>query len=85
MMGYEFLEVFAWFFEHEEEYDGLLRPVTRLKKVVCLNDCFVCPVWEFLVHARGVEVPDRSARHDPKSKGAVESKVQSCVGLLHEA
>lgn len=42
-------------------------------------------VWEALVHASRVEVPDGCARHDPESERPENSKVHCCVCLLHEA
>ena len=42
-------------------------------------------VWEILIHACGVEVPDRRPRHDIQPQGTKNDKVHGCVGLLHES
>ena len=78
-------KVLARLLQHQQQHDELLRPVARLEQVVRLDDALVSPVREPLVHADGVEVPHGRARHDPQSKGAVQTKVQRRVCLLHEA
>jgi hypothetical protein len=78
-------EILPRLLEHKEQYNELLCPVTCLEQVVCLDKCLVCAMREILVHACGVEVPDRCACHDPQPKRAVQSKVEGGVGLLHES
>lgn len=61
--------------EHQKKDNELLRPVTSLEQVVRFDDAFVGSVREAFVHANGVEVPYRCARHDPQSERAVQTKV----------
>lgn len=85
VMCNQLFEVLSRLLEHQEQHNGLLRPVAGLKQIVCLEDGVMCPVREALVHAGRIEVPHRRARHDPDAKWTVQAKVQSCIGLLHEA
>jgi hypothetical protein len=81
----ELTEILPWLLEHQEQHDELLCPVARLEQVVCLDKRLIRAMREILVHACGVEVPDRCACHNPQSKGPVQPKVQGGVGLLHKA
>lgn len=81
----QLLEVLAGLLHAEDEDDGLLGPVGGLEEVVELDEGLVRLVWEALVHAGGVEVPDRGAAHDIHAKGAEDAEVDGRVQLLHEA
>ena len=81
----QLLEVLARLLQLQHQHNSLLRPVRRLQQVVGLEVRLVSAVWESLVHASGVEVPDGCARHDPESEWSENSKVHGRVCLLHEA
>lgn len=85
VMQNQLLEIFTRLFEHQEQDNGLLCPVTGLQQIVCLEDALVAAVREALEHGRRVEVPDRAAAHDIQSKGAEDAKVDCRVELLHES
>jgi len=85
MVQHQLLEILARFLELQHQNDSLLRPVRSLQKVVSLEASLVSTVREALVHASGVEVPDRRARHDPQTEWTEDSKVHGGVRLLHEA
>ena len=38
----------------------------------------------FLIHGRGIKVPDGRARHDVEAKGPKYGEIQSCIDLFHE-
>lgn len=81
----ELLEVLAGPLHAEDEDDGLLGPVGALEEVVELDEGVVGAVGEALVHAAGVEVPDRGAAHDVHAQGPEDGEVDGRVALLHEA
>lgn len=85
MMGDQFLKVLPWLLLSEKEHNHLLRPVRCLEEVVRLDLREVCLVRETLVHALGVEIPNRRLSHDVQSQGTQDAKVKSCVSLFHEA
>lgn len=85
VMGDQLLEVSPRLLEHQAEHNGLLTPVASLQQVVGLEERVVGAVREGLVHADGVEVPDRRAVHDPQAVGTEYGKVQGGVRLFHEA
>lgn len=85
MVTNELLEVLARLLQLQHEYNGLLRPVTRLEKIICLENSGVLPVRKALKHSRGVEVPDIRLAHDIETKRAKNRKVHGRVDLLHEA
>ena len=85
MVQDQLLEVLARLLQLQHQHDRLLRPVGRLQQVVGLEVRLVSAVWESLVHASRVEVPNGRARHDPESEWSENSKVHGCECLLHEA
>jgi len=84
MMRNQLLKVLPRLLQHKQQHNRLLRPVTRLKEIVRLDDGLVRAVREALVHANRVEVPHRRPAHDPDTKRPVQRKVQRRVRLLHE-
>lgn len=79
------LEILARLLHTQDEDNGLLSPVGRLKEVVELDRSQMGLVGEPLVHAAGVEVPHGSMAHDPEAKRTQDTKVDGRVHLLHEA
>lgn len=84
VMADELLVVLARLLHAQHEHDELLSPVGGLEEVVELEVGLVGLVWGALVHARGVEVPDRRVAHDIHAPGPEEAKVDGRVHLLHE-
>ncbi|KAL8371345.1 hypothetical protein RB595_001256 [Gaeumannomyces hyphopodioides] len=85
VMGDQLLEVLARLLHAEYKDQSLLGPVGSLEQVVEFEIGVVGAVGEVLVHAAGVEVPDRGAAHDVHAGGPEDAKVDGRVGLLHEA
>lgn len=85
MVTNELLEVLARLLQLQHQNNGLLRPVTRLEKIIRLENSSVLPVRKALKHSRGVEVPDIRLAHDIETKRAKNRKVHGRVDLLHEA
>lgn len=85
MMQNQLSKVFSRSFEHEQQYNRLLRPVTRLNEVVCLEPRVVRLVRVSDPHCVCVKVPDRGVVHDIQSNRARDTKVHCSVDLFHEA
>lgn len=75
----------TWFFEPETENQGLLGPITRLQQIVGLEKSLVGSIRKRLVHAGGVEIPNRGAIHDIQAIGTRNTEVDGGVHLFHEA
>lgn len=84
VVGDELLEILTGLLHSEDEDNGLLSPVCGLEEVVELDTGLLSAMGEILVHASGVEVPDRSAAHDVHAKGTEDTKIDGRVQLLHE-
>lgn len=85
VVAHKLLEVLPGRFHAEDEYDGLLRPVGGLKKVVEFEAVFVGLVWEPLVHSRGIKIPHWCLAHNVHAPWAAESEIDGGVHLFHEA
>lgn len=85
VMADKLFVVLAGLFHAQHEHNKLLRPVGGLEKVVEFEVGLVELVREALVHAGGVEVPDRRVAHDINAPGPDKGKVDGRVHLLHEA
>ena len=85
MVADELAEVFAGFFELQEEDESLLRPVACLEQVVGFEYGLVGTVRVIGEEGGGVEVPHRRSRHDIKAERAENGKVAGGVHLLHES
>lgn len=85
VMSDELPVISPWFFEPETENQGLLGPVTRLQQIVGLEKSLVGSIRKRLVHAGGVEIPNRGAIHDKQAIGTKNTEVDGGVHLLHEA
>jgi hypothetical protein len=85
MMQHQLFEILSRLFQHEQQHNSLLSPITRLQKIVSLKDSLVGAMREALKHGICVEVPDGRATHDVQAKGTEDGKVHGCVELLHES
>ena len=85
MMSDKLLIIPTGFFETKTEDQGLLSPVARLQQIVGFEQRFVSAVWESLVHAHGVEIPDRRAPHDIHAIGTKGTEIKGGIHLFHEA
>ena len=85
VMADKLLEILARLLHAEEKNDGLLSPVGSLEKVIELEHSVVGAVGKVLVHAVGVEVPDRGALHHVHAEWTEEREVDCGVDLLHES
>ena len=85
VMGNQLPEVLPRLLHAQHENDGLLGPVSGLEEIVELKWGVETLVWEVLVHASRVEIPDGGAGHDEYSCRAENAEVERCVQLLHEA
>lgn len=83
-MSDQLLEILARLLKLQHEHNCLLCPVTRLEKVVSLEQRLVLAVREVLEHGSGVEVPDIRPLHDVQAERTENTKVDRRVDLLHE-
>ena len=85
VVQHQLLEILTRLLKLQHQDNSLLRPVRSLQQVVSFEASLVSSVREALVHASGVEVPHRRARHDPQTERTEDGKVHCGVCLLHEA
>jgi hypothetical protein len=85
MMQDQLFEILSRLLQHEQQHNSLLSPITRLQKIVSLEDSLVGAVREPLKHGIRVEVPDWRAAHDVQAKRTEDGKVHGRVELLHES
>jgi hypothetical protein len=84
MVRNQLFKVLPRLLQHKKQDDSLLRPVTRLKQIVRLDNRLVRAVGKPLVHADRVKIPHRRPAHDPDTKRPIQGKVQGRIRLLHE-
>src|ERR1700753_1374076 len=84
VMSHQFFEIFSRLFQHQEQHNHLLSPVTRLYEIVCFEYAFMYLMRESFIHSFGVEVPDRSSAHDIQPKRPEYDKIHGCICLFHE-
>lgn len=84
MMSHEFLKILARFFQHKHEYNRLLRPITRLQQIICLENSFVRFVGKLFVESFGAEIPYRRPAHDVQPEWTEYREIDRRVVLLHK-
>jgi len=85
MVANQLLEILSGLLQLQQKHNGLLSPVTRLEKVVRLEESLVFSVGEILKHSSGVEVPNFRTFHHVQAKWAKDAEVDRRVDLLHKA
>lgn len=80
----QLLEILAGLLQLQKQDNRLLGPVTRLQKIVCLEERLMFTVRESLEHGSRVEVPNVRAAHDIQTERTKDPKVDSRVNLLHK-
>lgn len=84
MMQNQLFEILSRLLQHQQQYNSLLSPVTRLQQIVSFKHSFMTAVRESLEHGCRVEIPHWRAAHDVQAKGSKNGKVNGSVELLHE-
>ena len=85
MMQHQLFEILPRLLQHEQQHNSLLSPITRLQKIISLEDSLVTAVRETLKHGIRVEIPDRRATHNVQAKRTENGKVTGRVELLHKS
>lgn len=75
VMRNQLFEIFPRLLQHQKQHDHLLRPVTGLQQIICLEDTLVRLVRESLIHASCVEVPHGRPRHNPQPEWPEDAEV----------
>lgn len=84
MVSHKLLEILPRLFQHQEENNGLLRPVAGLEEVIGLEQAVVLSVRVPFKHGRRIEVPDIRPAHHVQTKRSEDSEVHRSIYLLHE-
>ena len=85
MVPDKLLKVLSGLFQLQAQHNRLLRPVTRLKQIICFEQSFMLTVRESLEHGLRIEVPDIRSAHDIQTERTENSKVDRRVHLLHKS
>lgn len=84
MVTNKLLEVFARLLQLEQQHNCLLKPVSCLQKIVCLELRCMLPMRKSFEHCGCVEIPDVGSTHDPETERAKDRKIHGSIYLLHE-
>ena len=84
MMQHQLLEILSRLLQLQHQHQALLCPIRSLEQIVRFEVRLMRAVREASVHASGIEIPHRRARHDEQAERSSDGEIDGCVELFHK-